>query len=83
MIDNPLPNQIMQEKQRDFENELLREQSVEWKELTCARARVAGRRRKEKNKKSEETKEDKNIVILAVISEIVTRIDHCICCAYG
>ena len=37
----------------------------------------------EENKKSEETKEDKNIVILAVISEIVTRIDHCICRAYG
>ena len=34
MIDNPLPDQVMQEKQRDFENELFKEYSdKEAKEL--------------------------------------------------
>jgi len=36
MIDNPLPNQIMQEKQRDFENELFKEYSDKEAEELCS-----------------------------------------------
>ena len=35
MIDNPLPNQIMQEKQRDFENELFKDHCYEQAKEIC------------------------------------------------
>ena len=35
MIDNPLPDQVMQEKQRDFENELFKEYSDKEAEELC------------------------------------------------
>ena len=36
MIDNPLPDQVMQEKQRDFENELFKEYSDKEAEELCS-----------------------------------------------